>query len=263
MIKTCPDTSILFVVPDVRQAEEAYLEMSCLIEEEDLSIWTGGHDAKSSLAMISDSHQGFQPMAPRMSKADLKARRVAIISHAWYIEHGGQHPCMQFCTEQRTLHILDERLSEVNLLSIELEQISAAREMVSQVGVSTTAPLSTASVAALAHLELTATLALAVIEGPLYVPMGDAGTDSPLSWFATQEAKYLEAHSISPLSDVVSFGRSLVAGHAFFARFPKALRKEGAVDSAEAVEGGGVSSSATPSTSRSSVGRSCSMLALI
>jgi hypothetical protein len=216
LIKTCPDTSVLLVVPDVRQAEEAYLELSQLIDEEDIGIWTGGHDAKSTLIQIADNHQGFQPNAPRMKKADLKDRRVALISHQWYIEHGGRHPCMLYANDDRTLHIIDERLAETKLRSLELVSIREAKDVVG---------LEVDAQNALVRLEQVAMSALATIEGPLYVPMDS--DEGPLAWFSTSAAKHLEANSVSPLSEVVSFGRSMVAGHAFLARFPSKPGEQG------------------------------------
>jgi hypothetical protein len=73
----------------VRQADDTYRELSKLIDPEDIAIWTGGHDAGSTLEVIRSRHDGFEPTAPRFKKGQLESYRVAIISHSWYLSTQG------------------------------------------------------------------------------------------------------------------------------------------------------------------------------
>ena len=41
------------VCPDVRQADDTFIELSKLIDDADLAIWTSGHDAGTPLEKIS------------------------------------------------------------------------------------------------------------------------------------------------------------------------------------------------------------------
>ena len=44
LLKSAPESSVLFVCPDVRLAEATYFELAKLIDPQDIAIWTGGHD---------------------------------------------------------------------------------------------------------------------------------------------------------------------------------------------------------------------------
>jgi hypothetical protein len=214
LFKTVTDSSVLYVCPDVRQAEATYIELSKIIEEEDMAIWTGGHDAGSSLLQIKKSFGGFEPMTPRFWKGDLETRRVAIVSHHWYIEKKGVAPAMNYLGQPRTVHIIDERLSEVKLVDIDQGDVTKARDfMVAENGGD-----SLAATALTALHDYMHTIWKTDRNGSgSYRAM----SNSELEWFKSVDAETMQRQSMKEcVSDALAFGRALVAGHAFLARYP-------------------------------------------
>jgi hypothetical protein len=53
LLKSDPTASVLMVCPDIRQADDTFIELSKLIDDADLAIWTSGHDAGTPLEKIS------------------------------------------------------------------------------------------------------------------------------------------------------------------------------------------------------------------
>jgi hypothetical protein len=213
LLKTVPDSSVLYVCPDVRQTEATYIELSKIIEEEDMAIWTGGHDAGSSLIQIKKAFGGFEPMTPRFWKGDLETRRVAIVSHHWYIEKKGVAPAMNYLGHPRTVHIIDERLSEVKLVDIDQGDVTKARDfMVAENGGD-----SPAAAALTALHDYMHTIWKTDRNGSgSYRAM----SNSELEWFKSVDAETMQRQSMKEcVSDALAFGRALVAGHAFLARY--------------------------------------------
>ena len=52
-LQSDPTASVLMGCPDVRQADDTFIELSKLIDDADLAIWTSGHDAGTPLEKIS------------------------------------------------------------------------------------------------------------------------------------------------------------------------------------------------------------------
>jgi hypothetical protein len=218
LLKTVHDSSVLYVCPDVRQAEATYIELSKLIDEEDMAIWTGGHDAGSSLTHIAKEFGGFQPMTPRFWKSDLETRRVAIVSHHWYIEKQGVCGAMNYLGQPRTIHIIDERLAEVKLVDIDQGDATKARDfMVDEHGGDS--PAATALTALHDYMH--------TVWKSERVGLGSyrAMSNPELEWFKSMDAETMQRQSRKEyVSEAIAFGRSLVTGHAFLARYPDEKR---------------------------------------
>ena len=217
LLKAGPGTSVLYVSPDVRQADDTYRELAKLIPKEDIAIWTGGHDAGSTLEVIRSKHDGFEPTAPRFKKAQLESYRVAIISHAWYLSTQGVHGALSYDGQPRTLHLIDERLSEVKLSDLGLADVIDARDtIISQRGDKD--PLAVALTALAVYMDH-------VWETERSIPGAafKALSNDKLEWFMSDEFATEERRAFSQkkVADAIAFGRSLVTGHAFMARYQR------------------------------------------
>ena len=206
-----------YVSPDVRQADDTYRELAKLIPKEDIAIWTGGHDAGSTLEVIRSKHDGFEPTAPRFKKAQLESYRVAIISHAWYLSTQGVHGALSYDGQPRTLHLIDERLSEVKLSDLGLADVIDARDtIISQRGDKD--PLAVALTALAVYMDH-------VWETERSIPGAafKALSNDKLEWFMSDESATEERRAFSQkkVADAIAFGRSLVTGHAFMARYQR------------------------------------------
>jgi hypothetical protein len=241
LLKSCPGSSVLYVCPDIPQADDTYRELVKLIPEEDVAVWTSGHDAIMSEAERLHRARGYEANAPLFTKMDLQTRRVAIITHKWYIQTGGVHGALKYrapgkvtetqkekaswcqgevSPEPRTIHIIDERLKEVDQTDIGHADIVAARDTITA-RLGTDAPLAVA----LRTLEQFARDAWDTErqrEGVLYRPLD--GSDA-LEWFRSGEAEIEQRRSVDgEVRDSIAFGRYLSIGHAFLARWQNAKR---------------------------------------
>lgn len=216
LLKTDPSTSILFVCADIRQADETYRELARVIEENDLAIWTSGHDAGTPLEKIKSNHEGFEPSAPRFWKGDLVNRRLIVVTHKLYVERGGVRG-LSYLEQPRTLHLIDERLDEVQIIDIDQGDAAKARDTALMVE-GEDAPVTKALHDLHAHLNhLWETGAMR--EGSSY----EAMRNKALDWFTSEAAEEAQRHAKSPsIAEAIAFGRSLVTGHAFLARYPEA-----------------------------------------
>jgi hypothetical protein len=222
LLKAGERTSVLYVSPDVRQADDTYRELSKLIDPEDIAIWTGGHDAGSTLEVIRSKHDGFEPAAPRFKKAQLESYRVAIISHSWYLSTQGVHGALSYDGQPRTLHLIDERLPEVKLSDLGLADVIDARDtVISQRGDKD--PLACATAALAVYMDHVWGTERAT-PGSAFRAIG--GADDSLAWFMTDEAASEERRAFSQkkVADAIAFGRSLVTGHAFMARYQQSTK---------------------------------------
>jgi hypothetical protein len=100
------------------------------VDKEDVAIWTTGHDAIMSEVERKRRSDGFEPKAPLFSKAQLESRRVAVITHSWYVSTKGVHGALNHRGHPRTLHIIDERLKEIDQTDLGHADIIAARDSV-------------------------------------------------------------------------------------------------------------------------------------
>jgi hypothetical protein len=221
LLKSTPGSSVLYICPDIRQAEDTYLELVKLIEEEDVAIWTTGHDAIMSEVERKRRSDGFEPKAPLFSKAQLEPRRVAVITHSWYVSTKGVHGALNHRGHPRTLHIIDERLKEIDQTDIGHADIIAARDSVTA-KLGNDAPLSVA-LTALAQFAGDAWDTERSREGAAY--RGLQSVDGPLEWFRSGEAEIEQRRAQDEhVSRSIAFGRYLTIGHAFLARWQQAKR---------------------------------------
>jgi hypothetical protein len=223
LLKSAPESSVLFVCPDVRLAEATYFELAKLIDPQDIAIWTGGHDQhtiqKHGLSKIRSDFDGFEPQAPCFWKGDLESRRLAIVTHKFYIQRGGADGLTYRSgnrgSHMARLHLIDERLNEVKLTDIEQSEVTAARDAIfKQDGHDPEVAK------AIHHLHVYLDQ---VWEAEKDGPAGSfkALSNDALEWFLSPEAKRAELHTPVPsIANAISFGRSLVTGRAFLARYP-------------------------------------------
>ena len=218
LLKSDPTASVLFVCPDIRQAEDTYIELSKLIDESEMAIWTSGHDAGTPMEKIRSSCEGFEPTAPRFWKSDLHSRRCIVVTHRFYTDRGGIRG-VSYLEEPRTIHLIDERLAEVRLVDIDQGDVAKARDAsVSANGEH--APMTKAFHDLHVHLNTMWESEATQLGAPF-----KAMQNTSLNWFTTEEAKSAENHAATPsIAQALAFGRSLVTGHAFLARYPEATK---------------------------------------
>ena len=217
---------MLYISPDVRQADDTYRELTKLIAPADVAIWTGAHDAPSTLEEIRSRFDGFEPTAPRFKKADVEGFRVAIISHNWYLSTKGVHGALSYEGHPRTLHLIDERLSEVKLSDLGLADVIEARDtIISQRGDKD--PLARALTALAVYMDHIWETER-VIPGAAFKAIGGVQPtpSNELEWFTSDDAatEARRAFNDKTVADAIAFGRSLVTGHAFMARYQQATK---------------------------------------
>jgi Type III restriction enzyme, res subunit len=226
LLKSDPDSSVLFICPDIRMAEATYFELAKLIDPADIAIWTSGHDFKTELSKIRSDFDGFEPKAPRYWKGDLVSRRLAIVTHKFYIQRGG----VDGLTYQAggrglhtpRLHLIDERLNEVKLTDLEQADVTAARDTIFKLKGHDPA-VATAIHSLHEYLN-------GVWENDKAGPAGSfkALSNDTLEWFLSPDAALAERKTPLPvIANAISFGRSLVTGRAFLARYPEAWARGG------------------------------------
>jgi hypothetical protein len=236
LLKTT-DVPVLFVCPDIKMAEDTYFELVKLIDPQDIVIWTSGHDAGTDLGRIRSEQGGFEPKAPRFWKSDLERRKLSIVTHRLYIDRQGERGLGFRANSSSTLrekgygvsdeiilprlHLIDERLNEVTLTDIEQSDITEARDAVHQLEERN-------EVAEKALIELHRYLDRVWMEDTGPNGSFKALSNPALEWFVSRDAWSLGRYARVPaLRHAVEFGRSLVAGRAFMARYPKdALRPD-------------------------------------
>jgi hypothetical protein len=226
LLKSAPTASVLMVCPDIRQADDTFIELSKLVDDADLAIWTSGHDAGTPLEKIRSNCDGFEPAAPRFWKADLDGRRCIVVTHRYYTDRRGIRG-LSYLDQPRTIHLIDERLSEVQLVDIDQGDVAKARDAAMMEDRSPTSTprsnsLGSGGTKALhdlhAHLNTIWESEVAQPGRPF-----EAMSNPSLDWFMTEEAHEAERHASTPsIAQALAFGRSLVTGHAFLARFPEA-----------------------------------------
>ena len=206
---------------------DTYRELTKLIDPADVAIWTGAHDAPSTLEEIRSRFDGFEPTAPRFKKVDVEGFRVAIISHNWYLSTKGIHGALSYEGHPRTLHLIDERLSEVKLSDLGLADVIKARDtIISQRGDKD--PLACALTALAVYIDHVWETER-VIPGAAFKAIGGVQptpSNDRLEWFTSDDAatEARRAFSDKTVADAIAFGRSLVTGHAFMARYQQATK---------------------------------------
>ena len=218
LLKTDPTVSVLFVCADIRQADETYRELSRLVDPEEMAIWTSGHDAGTPLEKIRSSNDGFEPTVPRFWKGDLNTHRLAVVTHRLYTERRGERG-LGYWDKPRTVHMIDERLDEVQIIDIDQGDAAKARDAAVTVE-GEDAPVTKALHDLHAHLN-TLWETGAMREGTPF----EAMRNTALDWFVSEEARDAQRHAKTPaIAEAIAFGRSLVTGHAFLARYPEASK---------------------------------------
>jgi hypothetical protein len=197
-------------------------EVIRLVDKEDVAIWTTGHDAIMSEVERKRRSDGFEPKAPLFSKAQLESRRVAVITHSWYVSTKGVHGALNHRGHPRTLHIIDERLKEIDQTDLGHADIIAARDSVTA-KLGNDAPLS-AALTALAQFAGDAWDTERAREGAAYRGL-KSDDEGALVWFRSGEAEIEQRRAQDEhVAKSIAFGRYLTIGHAFLARWQQAKR---------------------------------------
>jgi hypothetical protein len=199
LLKSDPTASVLMVCPDIRQADDTFIELSKLIDDADLAIWTSGHDAGTPLEKIRSNCEGFEPVAPRFWKSDLDGRRCIVVTHRYYTDRRGVRGS-SYLDQPRTLHLIDERLAEMKLVDIDQGDVAKARDasimddVRSDSRTSRSNPLGSAVTKALhdlhAHLNTMWESEVAQPGKPF-----EAMSNPSLDWFMTEETSTAERHA--------------------------------------------------------------------
>ena len=175
-------------------------------------------DRRNPLAKRPSTYDGFEPTVPRFWKGDLNTHRLAVVTHRLYTERRGERG-LGYWDKPRTVHMIDERLDEVQIIDIDQGDAAKARDAAVMVE-GEDAPVTKALHDLHAHLN-TLWETGAMREGTPF----EAMRNTALDWFASEEARDAQRHAKTPaIAEAIAFGRSLVTGHAFLARYPEASK---------------------------------------
>jgi hypothetical protein len=206
----------VFLVEQMVKADEMYRELSALLPGQ-VAIWTTDHDVSCT-----KPKKVLRPTA-RFHVDDLQRYPVAIVTHQFYKGprgHKARNVLSGDLMVPRTLTIIDEQPSDVEIVDLTLAGVTAVLEAVQQDGEA--GELVTPHVKALVKFISDKALTSG---GSLEKPSDDPAAwsvASDLAWFNTTLARdYLKRRgaAIPGVDDVFGFARAMANGYAFIARY--------------------------------------------
>jgi hypothetical protein len=210
-IEVVPRSSVLYLVETRRQADDIYREMSDLVGENKVAIWTAAHDQEISpeSAML---EFGFVP-ARHFSVDELAEYPVVIVTHGFYTGRRSAKASI-YQGKIRRLTFIDERLEGVSIFDVDTGLIKTVRDRLAQED--TSIPEHVARLTEL-HDYVESIWRSASSKSMFDILPQIESTD--LNWFASANAYKFIASSDEQVRQVFGFGRALATGFAFLARY--------------------------------------------
>ncbi len=211
VIEAHPEGSVLFLVDTIQQAEDTYREMSALVGQANVAVWTNAHDKRTAAAAIERQH-GYVPQH-RFSVDDLENYPVAIATHKFYMGSRASKATV-FQGKRRRITFIDEKAADVSIFDVDTGLIKTVRDRLAE---RHTANLEHVRQLTVLHDHLEAVWQSA--PGKAAFDEIPEPTKVDLSWFATDQANNYIASSDDQLRNVFGFGRALAKGFAFLSRY--------------------------------------------
>jgi hypothetical protein len=201
----------VFVVDQIKKADEAYRELNALMPGE-VAVWTTEHDRGCK------KRTKVPNPAAEFTKDELRLYPIIVVTHAFYngakgnkahlVVHNGVFQ------NNRALIIVDERPEEVELFETTLKVAQDIREKLEAKRPELKEPLD-----ALMRLMMPRTF---IVNSTIQKPDGIKGIHADhLQWFNSKDAEFVAksyATQIAGLHQLFGFARALILGCAFAAK---------------------------------------------
>lgn len=211
LIQAHPEGSALFLVETIQQAEDTYRDMSALIGQANVAIWTSAHDRRSSPDTIKHQH-GFIPER-RFSVDDLSKYPVIIATHKFYMGSRASK-ATEYRGNSRMLTFVDEKPADVSIFDIDTGLIKTVRDRLAE---KHTSNLKHVAQLTMLHDHLEAVWQTASGKASFDEILEAGNID--LTWFNSEQANDYIASSDDQVQSVFGFGRALARGFAFLSRY--------------------------------------------
>src|SRR5262249_15071695 len=129
-VRTDPEAGVMFVVDQIRKADELYHDLSKLLPHK-CAVWTTDHDAER-IRDAGDQCKVKNPAA-RYNKRDLKHYAVIVITHRSFQTSPWLRLWNPGETQEpipRELKIIDERIDEYQAVDIDLGDATKLRDFI-------------------------------------------------------------------------------------------------------------------------------------
>ncbi|WP_051380390.1 DEAD/DEAH box helicase family protein [Bradyrhizobium sp. WSM1743] len=210
-IEVHPEGSVLFLVETIQQAEDMFREMSALLGNANVAIWTSAHDSRASRDNIEHQH-GFVP-EHRFSVDDLANYPAIVATHRFYMGSRADK-ATEYRGKPRRLTFVDEKAADVTIFDVDTGLIKSVRDKLAEKHSSN-----------LEHVPQLTKLHNH-LEAVWQTASGKASFDEilqagriDLSWFNSEQANDYIASSDDQVKHVFGFGRALAKGFAFLSRY--------------------------------------------
>jgi hypothetical protein len=208
-ITVFPDPSVLYLVETIDHAEDVYHQMSALLGDENVAVWTSAHDLDTSEEQIERKH-GFVPFC-RFGIDDLASYPVVIVTHKFY-QGRRANKAVKYKGQDRKLIFVDEKMADVTLYDVDTGLIKMVRDQLAE--------QHTSNIEHVPHLtKLHDHMESVWQSASSKQPYDTVPTATDLSWFLTHQAADAIATSDENAKNVFGFGRALAKGFAFLSRY--------------------------------------------
>ncbi|WP_244396120.1 hypothetical protein [Afipia carboxidovorans] len=203
------DASVLYLVETIDQAEDVFNEMSNLLDEDSVAVWTSAHDWNANTSEDLMEEYGFIPTM-RFKLEELGSYPVAIVTHNFY-RGSRADQAVVYKGRDRKLIFVDEKMADVSLYDVDTGLVKTVRDGFAE---SYSANIEGVAQLTRLHNHLENIWQSADNKRPY-----DVIAPAELSWFLSDAAKRYLLSPDDRVKSVFGFGRALAQGFAFLSRY--------------------------------------------